>query len=51
MRVISRERGLGIYPMDTAWQDPYLAAVLAVVLVAFAFSLLLAWRGLGSRAR
>lgn len=46
MRVISRERGLGIYPADSQWQEEYLFWVLVVALLAFALSLVLAWRTL-----
>ena len=42
-RVISRRRGLGIYPAETEWQDPVLGWVLVVALCAFVFSLVLAW--------
>lgn len=45
MRVISRERGLGIYPPETAWQDGVLRWVLVMALIAFGLSLLLAWQG------
>jgi hypothetical protein len=44
MRVISRQRGLDVYPPETEWQDRPLAAVLVLALLAFAFSLVLAWR-------
>ena len=44
MRVISRRRGLGIYPTEARWQEQVLVWVLIVALVAFAFSLVMAWR-------
>jgi hypothetical protein len=44
MRVISRQRGLGIYPPDARWQEDVLAYVLVVSLLVFAVSLYLAWQ-------
>ena len=46
-RVISRERGLGIYPPETEWAEQVLVWVLVIALVAFAFSFVLAWRSGG----
>ena len=43
-RVISRSRGLGIYPAETEWAEQVLVWVLVIALIAFAFSLVLAWR-------
>ncbi len=51
MRVISRQRGLGIYPPESRWQEDWLVWVLVIALAAFTFSLYLAWSSTLNPAR
>ncbi len=43
-RVISRHRGLGIYPPEAEWEEKVLVWVLVIALIVFAFSFVLAWQ-------